>query len=289
MTKDRIIRSTGKVAEVRFVIIDATDSINKIGKQHQAQGYALKMLGEASIASLLLSAGLKFKGAIHTQFNYSGDLSSISAESTPMGLIRAKAQFDELQKIGNFEMALSPQNLLVRKFNEHGKRVQESITEMLSTSIAKNIEHYQQQSEQIHSMIHIDSQMAENKNELSYCAGFLVEPFPKVNQETIKKILENISNISSLKPFHEPPFGINLIKLLQKVAGTFEFEIHREIAVNPYCPCTNQRVKNSLMSLGVKELNSIIQQAKDIFVYCDFCRKEYQITIPKLKELIKNL
>ena len=58
--KDRIIRATGKKTPFRLIVVDLTETMNEIGRHHNAKGFALKLLAENSIASIFLSAGLKF-------------------------------------------------------------------------------------------------------------------------------------------------------------------------------------------------------------------------------------
>jgi len=46
-------------------------------------------MAEVSVASLLLSSGLKFPGTVSLRVDMDGDLRFAQADSTPQGLIRA--------------------------------------------------------------------------------------------------------------------------------------------------------------------------------------------------------
>ncbi|HLP42380.1 MAG TPA: Hsp33 family molecular chaperone HslO, partial [Fibrobacteria bacterium] len=107
--KDRIIRATGEVAELRFVLVDLTASANAIADFHGAQAFARILLGETMAASLLLASGLKTNGTVQVKFQFSGDFSYATADSTPMGLIRAMVPQEDIRKLGEFEPLLSPQ------------------------------------------------------------------------------------------------------------------------------------------------------------------------------------
>ena len=101
--------------------------MNEIGRHHNAKGFALKLLAENSIASIFLSAGLKFAGTVSYTTTFGGEITKIQTDSTPMGLVRAMIPQAELQAIGANEPALVPQHVQVVKLNEQGKRVHESI------------------------------------------------------------------------------------------------------------------------------------------------------------------
>ncbi|MBR6317039.1 MAG: Hsp33 family molecular chaperone HslO, partial [Fibrobacter sp.] len=86
--KDRIIRATGKKAPFRLIVVDLTATMNEIGKKHNAQGFALKLLAENSIASIFLSASLKFPGTVSFTTRFSGEITLVQSDSTPQGLVR---------------------------------------------------------------------------------------------------------------------------------------------------------------------------------------------------------
>jgi len=61
---DRIIRATGEIAELRFVLVDLTATANTVADYHGAQAFARILLGETMAASLLLASGLKTNGTV---------------------------------------------------------------------------------------------------------------------------------------------------------------------------------------------------------------------------------
>ncbi|NLE04702.1 MAG: Hsp33 family molecular chaperone HslO, partial [Crenarchaeota archaeon] len=69
---DRIIRATGKKTPMRLVLVDITETMNFIGQKHNASGYSLKLLAEASIGSLFLSSSLKYQGTVCLKVLFSG-------------------------------------------------------------------------------------------------------------------------------------------------------------------------------------------------------------------------
>lgn len=286
--KDRIIRATGKKTPFRLIVVDLTSTMNEIGKQHNAKGYALKLLAENSIASIFLSAGLKFAGTVTFATNFSGEITRIQSDSTPMGLIRAMIPQDELKAIGANEPALVPQHIGVIKLNEKGKRVHESIIEAPSISIGQNLATYLLQSEQVRSAVGIEARF--NKDEpsmLDYAAGFYIEAFPDLHEKDInliEVIVQNLPKFSDLKM----PEGFNLDELLDQLRGPYEIDIVKELEPKAFCPCSKERTLATLATLKNEDLEDLKKEDKDIEITCDFCRSKYNITIKDLEDLIKE-
>ena len=184
--KDRIIRATGKKTPFRLIVVDLTATMNEIGKKHNAQGFALKLLAENSIASIFLSASLKFPGTVSFTTRFSGEITLVQSDSTPQGLVRAMIPQPELQAVGGNEPALIPQSVRVVKLNEQGKRVHESIIEAPAVSMGQNLATYLLQSEQIRSAVGIEAAFnKEDPSKLDYAAGFYIEAFPDLEDKDI--------------------------------------------------------------------------------------------------------
>ncbi|MBR2074813.1 MAG: Hsp33 family molecular chaperone HslO, partial [Fibrobacter sp.] len=176
--KDRIIRATGKRTPFRLIVVDLTATMNEIGKMHNAQGFALKLLAENSIASIFLSASLKFPGTVSLTTRFGGEITLVQSDTTPQGLVRAMIPQPELAAVGGNEPALIPQSIRVVKLNEQGKRVHESIIEAPSVSMGQNLATYLLQSEQIRSAVGIEAAFnVQDPSKLDYAAGFYIEAF----------------------------------------------------------------------------------------------------------------
>lgn len=286
--KDRIIRATGKKTPFRLIAADLTATLNEIGSNHNAKGYALKLLAENTIASVFLSASLKFPGTVTFTTSFSGEFTKIQSDSTPMGLMRAMIPQEELQTVGANEPAIVPQNITVVKINEHGKRVHESIIEAPGISMGQNLASYLLQSEQIRSAVGIEAQFnKEDPSKLDYAAGFYIEAFPDLEERDIA-ILEQI--VLNLPKFHElyKAEGFDLDELLDQLRGPYDIDIVREIDPKAYCPCSKDRMVATLATLKTEDLKDLRKDNKDLEVICDFCRNKYTITMQDLDDLINE-
>lgn len=286
--KDRIIRATGKKTPFRLIVVDLTATMNEIGKQHNAQGFALKLLAENSIASIFLSASLKYAGTVSLTTRFGGEITKVSSDTTPMGLVRAMIPQAELQAVGGNEPALIPQSVQVVKLNEQGKRVHESIIEAPAVSMGQNLATYLLQSEQIRSAVGIEAAFnREDPSKLDYAAGFYIEAFPDLEDKDINLIEVIVQNLPKFKDMNTPE-GFDLDELLDQLRGPYEIDIVKEIDPKAYCPCSRERMVATLATLPLKDLQELEAEGKNLEVVCDFCRTPYKITVADLREIINE-
>lgn len=287
---DRIIRATGELAELRFVLVDLTGAANTIGDFHRAQAFARILLGETMAASLLLASGLKGNGTVSVRFQFSGDFSYATADATPMGLIRAMVPFEDIRRLGDFEPLLSPQIMTVRKLNDKGIPQSEGIVEMASENIGPSTAYYLLQSEQTKSAVGIKAKSNAQGTELLFCGGFLVEALPKADEKTLAIMEQVVRNLPPLEQYQNPGGkGIDLGRLLDDLAGPFPHRVHREIAVQPFCPCSEEGVFKALQGLGREELEEIAIRNENTELHCDYCRKRYVASAEQIRALLDRL
>lgn len=285
---DKIIRATSGKIPLRFVLVDLTATANDIGAKHGARAYALSLLAESAIASLFLSSGLKFPGTVSLKVEFSGDLSFVQADTTPQGLVRATIPHDELTQAKDFELLLSPQALKVVKINEHGKRVQESITEAASLSMGANLAAYMMQSEQTRSAVGIMARPnAINPGKLDFAVGFMIEAFPDLEEKHFVILDQVVRQLPPLENFYDGE-SYRLDDLLDQLAGPYEMHVVKELEPMAYCPCSKVRTLASLASLQTDDLLELANSEGDLEIICDFCRTHYQITAEELKDILKE-
>lgn len=286
--KDCILRATGKVAEVRYVLADLTRSVQAIGSKHGLQGPALELLGDACVASTFLSACLKSAGLVSFEARFKGEITSVVAESTPLGLLRAKIRHEEALAVGAGELHLEADLIRVRKLNEHAKLLSEGIVEMADVKIGKALTAYMLQSEQSKTATGIFTKVdPQDPSKILYCAGYYVEALPKIDEKTTsiqEQVLIHLPSFDSM--VKDGVFDIK--ELMEQVAGPFEYEIHREFEVQPFCPCSKERMVGSLAALPLHDLQDLAKDNESLEAHCDFCRTRYEITPTEVNELIEE-
>ncbi len=286
-SNDRIIRATGTIAALRFVVVDATETARTISNYHGAKAYAQSVLGETIVASLLLASGLKNAGTLRVTFRFSGDLSQVTSDATPLGLVRARISHDELQNLGEFEPVLLPQTVSVRKLNEKASPIYEGIVEMPTAKIGPSTAFYLAQSEQTRAAVGIHAKVTSKG--LEYCVGFLVEAFPDATEKALIIMEQHVRDLLAFDQFQTPDGPFDLSTFLDQLAGPFAYEIHREIPVSPFCPCSESGVKIALTGLDREALIDIVDKGEITELFCEYCRKRYTASITEIQSILDNL
>jgi molecular chaperone Hsp33 len=274
---DIIIRATGKHAPLRFVLVSIKDAMNEIGSKHNAKNYALQFMAELSVASLLLSSGLKFPGTLSLRIDMDGDLRFAQADSTPQGLVRAMIPQSDLQKIGADEPLITPQKISVIQLNEKAQRVRESLVEAPSVRMGLNLAAYLHQSEQTKSATGILAEFSEkDSGKLNFAAGFLVEAYPDAKARDLEIMDAVIRNLPDLRNFYNGS-EYKIKDLADELRGPYDIEVVKEVIPQVYCPCNRERIMASLSGLHECEIRDIKQKNEVLDVVCEFCRTHYAV------------
>ena len=76
--------------------------------------------------------------------------------------------------------------------------------------------------------------------------------------------------------------------ILDYVLGEYGLEILDRLPVQFFCNCSKGKIEKALISVGRKELQSMIDDGKTIEVNCQFCNKHYPVTVEELKQLMQS-
>ena len=67
------------------------------------------------------------------------------------------------------------------------------------------------------------------------------------------------------------------------------FEILGAQALAFRCSCSKDRTEQALITLGTKELASMIQEQEQTEVVCEFCQAHYTFTRKELEQLLRKI
>ena len=286
-SQDVIIRSTAEKAPVRYVLADLTNTMNEIGSKHEAQAWTLKLMAEAAVASSFISSSLKMPGTVSFYAEMAGDISFVTADTTPMGLVRAMIPYDQIMEMGDLELEVQPRLLKVKKFDQSAKLLSEGIVEMASAEIGKSLSVYLLQSEQTKSAVGIEARFNEqDPTKLDYAVGFMLEAFPDIDEKTTAISEQIIKNLPPMSSFFKAGEGYDLKGLLKQLAGPFPYTIHREIEPKPYCSCSRASSLAALKGMTLDEVKSLEQKEGKIEIICDLCRNKYYFTVEEAKSVL---
>lgn len=274
---------------MRFVLVDATRAADAICGYHGAHAFARILLGETVVSALLLASGLKGNGTVQVRFRFSGDFPLATADATPLGLVRGMIPAGDLQRVGDFEPLLSPQIMTVRKLDEKGATLSEGIVEMPNDKIGPCTAFYLMQSEQVKSAVGIMARQDEQGKQLDFCGGFLVEALPKADAKTLAIMEQAVKGMPPISSYRAEGGGLDLDRMLGDLAGPFRYTVHREMAVAPFCPCSESGVMKALSGMPREELEEVAIHQETLELHCEYCRKRYLATPEMVRALLDSM
>lgn len=126
----------------------------------------------------------------------------------------------------------------------------------------------------------------EKDNTVKCAGGFIVQVMPFIEDEVLERLEKNIQNIQSVTAMLDN--GHTPEDMLAQVLEGLELEIVDTLPAHFSCNCSKERIEKAIISIGKKDIQSMIDDGKDIEVKCHFCNTAYNYTVDELKELLKK-
>ncbi len=154
--------------------------------------------------------------------------------------------------------------------------------ELQTGEIAEDLTYYFASSEQTPSVVGLGVLM--NKDNTVACAGgFILQLMPDCPEDVIGRIEQNIKDIPSVTDMLSS--GMTPEDILRRTLDGLNPEVTDTLTPKYLCNCSKERYAKGIMSLGKKDLDSLIAGGEDIEVVCRFCGKKYVFTADELKDM----
>lgn len=156
-------------------------------------------------------------------------------------------------------------------------------TELVSGEIAEDLTYYYAKSEQIPTAIALGV-LVDTDTSIKAAGGFIIQLMPGATLEVatmLEEIITHLKYITELLDRGETPETI-----LDAVLGDMDLEIIDKMPTEFYCDCSRERVEKALISIGEKDLRTILEEDKKAEISCHFCNKVYNFDEADLKKLL---
>ena len=157
---------------------------------------------------------------------------------------------------------------------------------LVTGEIAEDITAYFAQSEQIPTACALGVLVGKDQS-VTAAGGYIIQLLPGAPDDIIDKIESGIQNAGAVSRLLAA--GMDGQVVLETVLHGFDLEILETQPVEYRCYCSRDRVTRTLISLGRTELQSIVDDGKDIHIDCQFCDKIYDYTPDQVRQILKDL
>ncbi|MEJ7804835.1 MAG: Hsp33 family molecular chaperone HslO [Telluria sp.] len=285
-TKDTLQKFIFDNAAVRGEFVEISDTWREI-QQHHAYPAAVKtLLGEMVAAAALLSANLKFNGAIIMQIHGDGPVKLLVVECDSELRLRATAKVTDGATVddgatlsellnasgkGRFVITLDPTDKMP------GQQPYQGIVPLDGDDMATVIENYMLRSEQLDTRLWLGADEHVSR-------GLLLQKLPrhsgKADQTAQASEAEDLETwnravmlASTLKQPELLSTGIQT--LMERLFWEETIRVFEPAHPQFFCGCTREKVGNMLKMLGRNEVDAALDELGQLGINCDFCGKHY--------------
>lgn len=155
--------------------------------------------------------------------------------------------------------------------------------ELASGEIGDDITYYFAASEQVPSSVGLGV-LVDTDQTVRQAGGFILQLMPGIPDEMIDKLEKKLSGVKSVTSMLEQ--GMTPEDILQELLEGFDPEFLETDELSYRCNCSKDRMAKALISIGEKELQSLIDENEPAELNCQFCGSSYTFDIDELKELL---
>ena len=293
MNGDYIIRAITKDGFVKAMAIRSTKLVERARTIHKTTPTATAALGRLLTACSMMGNLQKVEnGALTLQVKGGGPLGTLLATSDAEGNVRGYVHNPSITLLEKYAgkldvgAAVGTDGTLTVIRDLQMKEPYIGSVALVSGEIADDVTAYFAQSEQTPTACALGV-LINTDQSVRVAGGYLIQLLPGAPDDVIMKIETGIACAGAVTPMLEA--GLTPEEILRKVLCEFELEFFEEEPVEYRCYCSRDRVSATLITIGKKDLQEIVDDGKPINIECQFCDKVYTFTPEDVKALLDSL
>lgn len=287
----RVHRFVSNDFTVRASAVDATAVVREMQTLQDTLPLPTVAVGRAMVGAVLMASQLKEGQQVGLYVRGQGLLGRIYAEAHFEGQVRGYTPFP-LYAPANYNKGLSLSEaigegtLSVTRHLPFQKQPHNGSVQLVSGEIGEDIAHYLIQSHQVRSLVSLGVYL-DTYGKVKAAGGVMIEVMPGAEDQIVDIIQKNadankVSISEQILKGHTPE------QLIAPYFQGIQFtEIEHNHELKYFCPCTKDRVVRALETLGLTELQDMIDKKEKAEVTCQICGRPYEVEVQEIEE-IKN-
>ncbi len=275
---DNIQRFIFQHLDIRGEIVHLNDTLKQILKPHNYPKEIQKLLSEAVLCSVLITATIKFKGQVTVQFQSEDAIKLLLVKCNHQFEVRALAQYDEH---ASYVDVLKNGKLAVTIETDDKVRPYQSIVPIKS-SITDSLKNYFNQSEQLAS----EFILAFNGER---GVGLLLQQLPRQveTEDTRASSWEEILMLTNTL-HHDELFTLDNETILHRLFNEHSLKLFNPQAVTFCCTCNRSRMLEMVRTMGKEDAYNLLGTYKMIEVTCEFCQQSFSFEKDDIRFLFES-
>ncbi len=288
---DYLVRGTAYDHQVRVFASRTTEVVEEIRRRHEMFPTAAAALGRAVTAGAMMGSMLKGEEKLTVQIQGDGPLKRIIVDANAHGEVRGyvgnpfvhfpknkMGKLDVASAVGR-EGTLSVVKDLGLKEPYHGS------VPLISGELGDDFTYYFARSEQIPSSVGLGVMVNEDHS-IKASGGFILQMMSGANDAVVTLLEERLKEMTPISTLVDR--GYTPEEVLQDVLGEKPNILDKK-QVTFSCHCNKERVERALISMGEKEIESLLHEQGQAEVTCHFCNEKYLINREDLERMLENI
>ncbi len=287
--EDYIVRATAADAQIRAFAVSSKNLVEHARSVHDLSPVVTAALGRLMTGGVMMGSMLKGEDDLLTlQIKGSGPVHGLTVTADSKGNVKGYADQPQAMRPPNSAHKLDVGGVIgngvLTVIKDMGlKEPYSSTIELKTGEIGDDLTYYFAASEQVPSSVALGVLMEKN-NTVKQAGGFIIQLMPFTQEDVIDRLEEKLSGIASVTSMLQE--GNTPEQILEKILGDMELEITDRMPVRFSCNCSRQRVEKVLISLGRKELQSMLDEGGDVKLNCHFCNTDYIFKTAEIREIL---
>ncbi len=287
---DYLVRATAFEGRARLFAVRSTDTVEEMRRRHGLYPTAAAAVGRTATAGLIMGAMLKGEEKLTIQVRGNGPIGQIVVDANAKGEVRGYADNPHTHLPSNAAGKLDVAGAVgtegfIYVIKDLGmKEPYRGSVPIVSGELAEDFTYYFAKSEQTPSAVSLGV-LVDTDNSILNAGGFIIQLLPGLSDEDIDEIERRVTKIPPVTTMLERGLSPeDIIKELVDVPSSME-----RMDVRFQCFCSQERVEQTLVSLGRGEIRSMIETEGQAEVICHFCNEAYRFDRPQLESLEERM
>jgi len=290
---DRLVRAISKDGYVKVVAVSTRELTERARQIHKTTPVVTAALGRTLAAASMMGNALKGEGASLTlQIKADGPIGRILAVSDPAGNVRGTVDNPHvdipLRPDGKLDVggAVGMDGMLTVIRDLNMKEPYVGSVGLLGGEIAEDLAAYFVESEQIPTACGLGVLVDRDQSVLA-AGGYIIQLLPGASEDIITMVEGGImaaGPVTTLLNEDDDPES-----LIRRVMSDFELEILETSPIEYRCYCSRERMEKALISLGVEEMQNLIDEQGSAELTCQFCDNVQTFTREDLEGLLEGM
>ena len=288
--KDYIVRASAANTQIRAFAAVTTELVEEARQRHNTSPVATAALGRLLTGGVMMGSMMKNPEDVLTiQIKCSGSIGGLTVTADSQGNVKGYVHNPDVMlppKNGKLDVGGALGQGVMTVIKDMGPKGPYSGQTILPTGeIAEDLTYYFATSEQVPSSVGLGVLM-EKDNTVRCAGGFIVQVMPFIEDKVLNRLEENIKHIQSVTTMLDN--GHTPEEMLEHVLEGLDVEFTDTLPARFCCNCSKERIEKAIISIGKKEIQSMIDDGKNIEVKCHFCNTAYNYSVDELKKLLKK-